>query len=71
MEMTLDQALEKLKSCVKKSEALDGAYHFDLTLISAQERSIMDKALVLVKKALRTGELSEAELEKRTALKAF
>lgn len=68
-EMDLESAFDLLKTIVKKSEALDDARHFDLTLVPALSRPKFQSALIRVQKAIRTKEITQDYVEKRTTLK--
>lgn len=68
-ELDLESAFDILKSTVKKSEALDQAFHFDFTLVPAEKRHICVKALKRVQVALRNKEITQEYFEKRTTLK--
>lgn len=67
--MDLESAFDLLRAIVKRSEALDKARHFDLTLVPAQDRLKYYSALKRIQKAIRTQEVTQDFVEKKTTLK--
>ena len=67
MNITFDQAVQKLKKAVKYSH-LDNQKHIDLTLVNPDERAELQKALMAVQVAVKNGELSEEELKAQLGL---
>lgn len=70
-EMDLESAIELLRKTVKRSEALDRARHFDLTLLPAEDRLKGFSALKRVQLALRNKEVTQEYIEKKTTLKTL
>jgi len=66
---TLDQSVQLLKQIVKHSCSTDEFRHFDLSLISIDERPYYLEALKIVGKSLKSGEISQAEFEKAVTFK--
>lgn len=68
-DLTTAQAMALLSKITKKSEALDGAKHFDLTLVPATERPQYVAALKKIYHVIKMGELTQEEFERRVGLK--
>jgi hypothetical protein len=66
---TLDQSISLLKQIVKYSCSTDEFRHFDLTLVSADDRHQYQTALKIVGQALRSGQITQSEFEKRVTFK--
>lgn len=65
--MDLDQAIELLKRTVKNNGTND-QNHIDLGLVSAQEKPIYEKALIVAKLAIIEGKISQDEFMARVHL---
>lgn len=65
--MELDQAIELLKRTVKNNGTNDQK-HIDLGLVSAQEKPIYEKALIVAKLAIIEGKISQDEFMARVHL---
>ena len=65
--MTLDQAITILKNAVKWS-VVKNQKHLDLTLVSAQERPLYQKALVVANLEVEKGTLSQDDLRSRLGI---
>ena len=68
-EMTTEQAIELLKKIVKHSTALDEFRHFDLSLISIEERPTYQSAIKAVAQALKKKEITQEFFEKSVTFK--
>ncbi|MDH4468861.1 MAG: hypothetical protein QE271_12450 [Bacteriovoracaceae bacterium] len=67
--MTTEQAIELLKKIVKPSTALDEFRHFDLSLVSVEERPRYQAAIKVVAHALKTKEITQDFFEKSVTFK--
>lgn len=65
--MDLDQAIELLKRTVKNNGTND-QNHIDLGLVSAQEKPIYEKALIVAKLSIIEGKISQDEFMARVHL---
>lgn len=65
--MELDQAIELLKKTVKVNGTNDNK-HIDFNLVSAEEKPIYEKALVIAKLAIIEGKISQEEFMGRIHL---
>ncbi len=65
--MNLEQAILKLKNLVKFSHLINQK-HLDLTLVGADERYDYESALIIARKAVKEGQLSEQDLKKKLGL---
>ena len=65
--MDLEQAIELLKKTVKNN-ATNDQNHIDMGLVSAQEKPIYEKALIVAKLASIEGKISQDEFMARVHL---
>ena len=65
--MDLEQAIELLKKTVKNN-ATNDQNHIDMGLVSAQEKPIYEKALIVAKLAIIEGKISQDEFMARVHL---
>lgn len=65
--MDLDSAIFLLKKAVKNAGNVDQK-HIDLTLVSAEERPELEKALVFSQLAVAEGKLTKEELYRKLGL---
>lgn len=65
--MDLEQAIQLLKRTVKNNGTND-QNHIDLGLVSAQEKPIYEKALIVAKLAIIEGKISQDEFMARVHL---
>jgi len=65
--MELDQAIELLKKTVKLNGTNDNK-HIDLGLVSAEEKPVYEKALIVAKLAIMEGKISQEEFMGRLHL---
>lgn len=65
--MELERALELIKKLVKNNGTND-ARHIDIGLVSAEERPLYEKALIVVKLAIQQGKLSQDDFAARVHL---
>ncbi len=65
--MNLDESISLLKKAVKYSE-VKNQKHIDLTLCSAEEIPLFQKALVIVHEEVKKGTLTDANLKSRLNL---
>ncbi|MFI5390189.1 MAG: hypothetical protein ACHQYQ_02415 [Bacteriovoracales bacterium] len=65
--MTLDEAINLLKKTVKYS-AVKNQKHIDLTLISAEELPIYEKALAIVTNEVQKGTITDKDLKQRIGI---
>lgn len=65
--MDLDQAIALLKKTVKNNGTND-QNHIDLGLVSAQEKPIYEKALIVAKLSIIEGKISQDEFMARVHL---
>lgn len=65
--MTLDEAIKLLKRAVKYSE-VKGQKHIDLSLVTAEERPVLQRALVFANLEVQKGTLTQDELKARLGL---
>ena len=65
--MTLDEAINLLKKTVKYS-AVKNQKHIDLTLISAEELPIYEKALAIVTNEVQKGSITDKDLKQRIGI---
>lgn len=63
-ELDLSEALELLKTIVKKSDALDGANHLDFTLVSSSQRELYKNALARANFFIQKGEITKDQFNK-------
>ncbi len=68
--MEVQEAIELLKHTVKTSTALDEFKHIDLTLVPAEKKDLYQKALLVVQKAMREGELTQEDFERSVGIKS-
>lgn len=65
--MDLNEAIDLLKKTVKYS-AVKNQKHIDLTLVSAEELFIYQKALALAFNEVKKGTITDTELKQRLGL---
>ena len=65
--MHLDEAIELLKKIVKYSTIIDQK-HLDLSVATAHERPIMQKALVIARVEVEKGTITDQELKQRLGI---
>lgn len=66
-ELTLEEAIAFLKKYVKFSE-VKNQKHIDLTLGSAEDRPLAQKALIKTKVAVEKGEITDEQLKAKLGL---
>ncbi len=65
--MNLEEAITILKKAVKYS-TIEGQKHIDLSVCIAEERPLLQKALVITKVEVEKGTLSDQELKIRLGI---
>jgi hypothetical protein len=65
--MTLDEAINLFKKTVKYS-AVKNQKHIDLTLVSAEELPIYEKALAIVTNEVQKGTITDKDLKQRIGI---
>ncbi len=65
--MTLDEAINLLKKTVKYS-AVKNQKHIDLTLVSAEELPLYEKALAIVTHEVQKGTITDKDLKQRIGI---
>jgi hypothetical protein len=65
--MTIDEAINLLKKTVKYS-AVKNQKHIDLTLVSAEELPIYEKALAIVTNEVQKGTITDKDLKQRIGI---
>lgn len=66
-QLSLQEAIAFLKKYVKFSE-VKNQKHIDLTLGSAEDRPVAQKALIVTKTAVDKGEITDAQLKTKLGL---
>lgn len=64
-ELTLEQAIELLRNCVKKSTSLDQFPHIDLSLVPASKQARYQEALKLAYAMIKKGEIGQEEFNQK------
>ena len=67
MDLDFNEAVKLLKTAVKHSH-LDNQKHIDLTLVNPDQRTHLQKALMVVQVAVKNGELTDEELKSKLGL---
>ena len=65
--MTLDEAINLLKKTVKYS-AVKNQKHIDLTLVSAEELPLYEKAMAIVTSEVKKGTITDKDLKQRIGI---